>query len=58
MFTVTDNYMKIAVQSFAFAALAGAVINLIPLSIETEEGVTPNDGMGILMCLFPQQDQN
>lgn len=54
MFTVTDNYTNIAIQSFSFAALAGAIINLIPLSIETEEGVTPNDGMGILISLFGQ----
>ena len=52
MFSITDNYSQIAIQSFAFAALAGAIINLIPLGITTEEGTTPNDGLGILMCLF------
>lgn len=52
MFSTTDNYLQIVIQSFAFAALAGAVINLIPLGITTKEGTTPNDGMGILICLF------
>ncbi len=51
-FTVTNDYMRIALQSFAFAALAGAVLNLIPLGITTKDGSTPNDGMGILLCLF------
>ncbi|CAA6812123.1 MAG: Unknown protein [uncultured Thiotrichaceae bacterium] len=52
MFTVTDNYLDIAIKSFAFAALAGAIINLIPIGIRTEDGTTPNDGLGILQCLF------
>lgn len=52
LFTITNDYMRIALQSFAFAALAGAVLNLIPLSIITKEGTTPNDGMGILLSLF------
>ena len=52
LFTISNDYRRIAVQSFAFAALAGAVINLIPLGIITKEGSTPNDGMGILLCLF------
>ncbi len=52
MFNITDNYLTIAIQAFGFAALAGAVINLIPMGITTEEGTTPNDGLGILLCLF------
>jgi len=52
MFTVTDNYFDIAIKSFAFAALAGAIINLIPIGIRTEDGTTPNDGLGILQCIF------
>ncbi len=52
LFNISDDYGKIALQSFAFAALAGAVINLIPIGITTKNGTTPNDGMGILMCLF------
>jgi len=52
MFVVINDYTRIALQSFAFAALAGAVLNLIPLGITTAEGSTPNDGMGILLCLF------
>lgn len=50
--TINDNYAQIALQSFAFAALAGAILNLIPLGIITRDGTTPNDGMGILQCLF------
>lgn len=52
LFTVTYDYLRIALQSFAFAALAGAVINLIPMGVVTKDGSTPNDGMGILLCLF------
>jgi len=52
LFTFNNDYVRIALQSFAFAALAGAVINLIPLGIITKDGSTPNDGMGILLCLF------
>ena len=52
LFIITDDYMRIALQSFAFAALVGAVINLIPIGIITQDGSTPNDGMGILICLF------
>jgi len=52
LFTISNDYTRIALQSFAFAALAGAVINLIPLGIITQDGSTPNDGMGILLCLF------
>ena len=49
---IENNYSRIALQSLAFAALAGAVINLIPIGIITKDGSTPNDGMGILLCLF------
>lgn len=52
LFVVTNDYTRIAMQSFAFAALFGAVINLIPMGIITKDGSTPNDGMGILLCLF------
>jgi len=51
-FSINNDYFRIALQSFAFAALAGAVINLIPIGIITKDGSTPNDGMGILLCLF------
>ncbi len=54
-FTITNEYWRIALQSFAFAALVGAVINLIPMSIVTQDGSTPNDGMGILLCLFASE---
>ena len=51
-FTISNDYFRIALQSFAFAALVGAVLNLIPMGILTRDGSTPNDGMGILLCLF------
>lgn len=51
-FTISNDYSRIALQSFAFAALVGAVINLIPLGVITKDGSTPNDGMGILLCLL------
>ena len=53
--TINNDYTRIALQSFAFAALVGAVLNLIPLGIITKDGSTPNDGMGILLCLFSTQ---
>jgi len=52
MFSQNDNYMQITLQSLGFAALVGAVINLIPLGIRTEGGTSPNDGLGIILCLF------
>jgi len=52
LLVITNEYTRIALQSFAFAALAGAVINLIPMGIISKDGSTPNDGMGILLCLF------
>ncbi len=51
-FTISNDYSRIALQSFAFAALVGAVINLIPMGIITQDGSTPNDGLGIILCLF------
>ncbi|MEE9326819.1 MAG: M50 family metallopeptidase [Cocleimonas sp.] len=52
LFTISNNYSRIAIQSFAFAALAGAILNLIPLGITTKDGSSPNDGLGIILCLF------
>lgn len=52
LFTITNDYTRIVLQSFAFAALVGAVLNLIPQGVITQAGSTPNDGMGILLCLF------
>ena len=52
LFSQNDNYYQIALQSLAFAALVGAVINLIPLGITTESGSTPNDGLGIILSLL------
>jgi hypothetical protein len=52
MFSQNDNYLQIALQSLGFAALVGAVINLIPLGIRTEHGTSPNDGLGIILSLL------
>ncbi|PID46024.1 MAG: hypothetical protein CSB47_05780 [Proteobacteria bacterium] len=55
IFSLHDHYGQIALQSLAFAALVGAVINLIPLGIRTEQGTSPNDGLGILLSLTSSQ---
>lgn len=49
IFNIEDNYHKIILQGIAFSALAGAVMNLIP--IKTKEG-SVSDGLGIIYCLF------
>ena len=51
-FWIEDNYGKLALQSLAFAAAAGAIINLIPMGVITKDGNSPNDGMGIILSLF------
>lgn len=51
-FVIEEDYFKLALQSLAYAALVGAVMNLIPLGIVTHEGETPNDGMGIIRSLL------
>lgn len=55
IFAHHDNYYQIALQSLAFAALVGAVLNLVPLGIRTQDGTTPNDGLGIIMSLTSSQ---
>ncbi len=52
MFTITNDYPRIAIQSLAFCALIGGVMNLIPHGITTDQGEIPNDGLGILQCAF------
>jgi hypothetical protein len=47
----SDDLGVIALQSLALAATAGAVLNLIPHGIRTPHGLTPNDGLGILLSL-------
>ncbi len=54
--TISNDYMSIALQSFAFVALVGAVINLIPQGIITKDGSTPNDGLGIIICLLSKDE--
>lgn len=56
-FLIEDNYTKLAFQALAYAALAGAIINLIPMGVVTRDGETPNDGLGILVCLFSSEKE-
>jgi len=52
LFKLSDNYTTIALQSCAYAALMGAIINLIPFSSEHDGKASMSDGAGILACLF------
>lgn len=54
MFSSSQNYGVIAVQSLALAATSGAVLNLIPHAKETGSRSIANDGLGIIQCLFHQ----
>lgn len=51
MFTLTDHLGILFLQSFAAAAVVGAVINLIPMSSKEGEAWIANDGMGILLAI-------
>ena len=57
-FLVENHYWKLACQALAYAALAGAIINLIPMGVITRNGETPNDGMGILVSLFNRKSNH
>ena len=48
--TLTDSIPTIAVQSFCVAALAGAILNLIPISFQSEHGRSASDGLGMILC--------
>lgn len=52
MFTKTDDYTIIFWQSLAAASTMGAVLNLVPHSAQTVNGIVPNDGLGIILSLF------
>lgn len=54
-FVIEDNYKKLLFQALAYAALTGAIINLIPMGVVTRDGETPNDGLGIVVSLFSSQ---
>ena len=54
-FRIEDDYGRLIVQALAFAALAGAVINLIPMGVITKDSTLPNDGMGIIKSLFSKE---
>lgn len=51
MFTLTENLGVLAVQAFACAAVTGAILNLIPMSVQSGDHRVPNDGLGILLAL-------
>jgi hypothetical protein len=48
LLTKSDDYSLIVWQSLAFASAAQGVLNLIPHSITTPDGVQVNDGLGII----------
>jgi hypothetical protein len=52
LFTRSDDYFLITLQSLAIAAAMGAVLNLIPLSVVTANGNVPNDGLGIILSFL------
>jgi len=52
LFKPATSYSVIALQSCAYAALVGAVMNLIPMSVRHGDGYSLSDGAGILACLF------
>lgn len=52
LFSQSDAYSIIAFQSCAYAALAGAIINLIPFVSQRGDKTSMSDGAGILACLF------
>ena len=51
----TESIVLIAVRAFCLAALAGAIINLIPLPISNSQGTggaSGTDGLGMIQCWF------
>lgn len=46
----TEVIGGIAAQSFCVAALFGALLNLIPLPHQTEQGAAWSDGLGMILC--------
>jgi hypothetical protein len=47
-----EGLVELLFHGVALSALTSAVINLIPMSAITDEGETPNDGLGILLSIF------
>ena len=52
LFTLSDSLGMVMIQGLAVAALAGAVLNLMPHATRSGREWIPNDGLGILKCLF------
>lgn len=51
IFQPSSGIGLIAAQSFALAALAGALLNLLPMPVASDGGFVWNDGLGILNSL-------
>ncbi len=51
MFTLSNHLGILSVQAFALAAVTGALLNLIPMTVTSGDHQVPNDGMGILLAL-------
>lgn len=51
-----QSILLIAIKATAYAAIAGAAINLIPFAIDSNEGVSVSDGAGIIASLLGRFD--
>lgn len=52
LFTIADDYGSIVWQSLALAAAAQGILNLLPMSVGTEQGDIASDGLGIIRSLM------
>ena len=50
MTTRTNDVAIIAAQSFCVAALFGVIINLFPITHDTDRGTSWSDGLGMILC--------
>ena len=53
----TEHVGIIAAQSIAIAILMGLISNLVPHSTETQNGRSPNDGLGMILSLSLTESQ-
>ncbi|MDF1751307.1 MAG: site-2 protease family protein [Verrucomicrobiales bacterium] len=47
----------IALQSFGAAAVFGALVNLVPLNHQTDNGKSPSDGLGMILAWIIPEEQ-
>lgn len=52
LFTLSEDYGLIALQSLALAAVVQAVLNLIPFSAQMGDSTIASDGLGILLSFM------